>query len=223
MIKNKTDDKETTDDSELKTQEALDVQSVIAPEPTPTLASNAPLTSPALLNRTQTDWESERRKIADISHDALNTFLKTSVVQRADLLRDTLAVSVTVLFGGLTLYFTSGPDHSIIKTQLLLFLSLGVLVVGIVANLIARAEIIKHLQEVSFQIEKNYVNVYGASRAVISDSSTTNIDTVWRVERETPPFPLLRKRGDLGHTISIWTIIIAVVGMSLSFLVVIHL
>lgn len=173
--------------------------------------------------RTQEDWERERRIYADTAHTALNNFLKASVMQRADLLRDVLAVAISVLFGAFTLYFLSGPTHDIIKSPIIFFSSMIVLIFGIVANLVARAEIIKHLQDVSFQIEKNYIDLYVASRAVASIPSRTNIDTVWRAERETPVFPALRKRGDLGHTIAIWTTIVALIGMTFSFIVFIRI
>lgn len=177
--------------------------------PTPQPANDIPPSSHA----TQNDWEADRRRYADVSHDALNTFLRSSVYQRADLLRDTLFIAVTLLVGALTLYFT-GPEN--IKTLPLFFTALAILAVGIVANLIARAEIVAHLQQVSYQIERNYLNIYGASRDVLSNTTRTNIDTAWRVEREAPVFPNLRKRGEYGPQVSIWTIILAIIGIGLS-------
>lgn len=178
-------------------------------------AANTPLAgSPSATYTSQAEWEADRRTLADVAHNALNNFLKSSVHQRADLLRDTLAVAVTLLIGSLTLYFTQPAN---IKTIPLFFTSVLALVIGIVANLIARGEIVRHLQDVSFQIEKNYITVYGASREVLKMPSVTNIDTAWRVERETPPFPILKRRGLWGHSIAIWTIVIAIVGFTISF------
>jgi hypothetical protein len=187
--------------------EPLPTSSESTTPPTPA----SPLVAPNYQNRTQAEWEAERRKMADVAHVSLNSFLQSSIHQRADLLRDTLAVAVTMLIGSLTLYFTA-PDH--VRTPVLFFISLFVLTAGIVANLIARDEIVRHLQAVSFQVEKNYIDVYVASRNVLNDASTTNIDTVWRVERDRPAFPELRKRGQYGNQIAVWTIVAAIAGMA---------
>lgn len=191
-------------------------------------SSAAPHTPSNLLNTTlpafknNLEWEADRRAVADAKGLAFDRFLKASIIQRADLLRDTLAVAVTITFGALTLYFTSGPDHEVIKTQPLFFISMGIIASGIVANLIARAEIIKHLQAVSFQIENNYLTIYRASRSLLANPTQTNIDSAYRAENENLQFPLLRKRGEYGHTIAIWTIIAGVVGMAASLLLEIH-
>ena len=170
---------------------------------------------PTATYQTQAEWEADRRKLADVAHDSLNSFLKSSIYQRADLLRDTLLVAVTILVGALTLYFTN-PDS--IRTVPLFFAALLVLTSGLVANLVARAEIVRHLQAVSYQIERNYINIYGASRQVLGEPSSTNIDTAWRIERETPAFPELKKRGQYGHLIAIWSIVVSVVGIAVSFI-----
>lgn len=168
------------------------------------------------------EWEADRRALAKARHDALKGFLGSSVMQRTDLLRDTLAVSITILFGALTIYFISGPSHSIIKTQSIFFFSIAVLVLGVIANLIARAEIIKHLQLVSYNIEKNYLDLFEASRNVMKNPAQFNIDTAYRVEGSSPALPNLRWRGENGHTIAIWTIVFCILGITLSFLLNIH-
>jgi hypothetical protein len=163
------------------------------------------------------EWEEDRRALAKARHDALNGFLQASVYQRSELLRDTLAVSVTILFGALTLYFTSGPDHSIIKTVSLFFFGLFVLILGIIANLLARADIITHLQAISHQIEQGYLNVFEASRNLMKNPSQLNIDTAYRVEGTPYDFPILSRRGNYGHTITLWAIIICVASLTASF------
>lgn len=169
------------------------------------------------------EWEEDRRSLSKAQHDALNGFLQSSVIQRADLLRDTLAVSVTILFGALTIYFTSAPDHTIIKTPLLFFFALVSLTIGIIVNLLARTEIISHLQEVSYQIEKNYLNLFVASRNLMKNPSQMNIDTAYRIESELIDFPKLKWRGQYGHVVAIWTIIMCIAALSLSFVLTIRL
>jgi hypothetical protein len=168
------------------------------------------------------EWEADRRALNKAKHDALNGFLAASVMQRVDLLRDTLAVSVSILFGALTIYFTSGPDHDIIKTQFLFFTAIAVLTTGVVANLIARIEIIKHLQEAAFQIERSYLDLFVASREVMKNPSQYNIDNAYRIEGNSPAFPKLNRRANYGHSLSIWSIVVSVVAIMASFSIIVR-
>lgn len=165
------------------------------------------------------EWEDDRRTLGKARHDALNGFLEATVIQRSNLLRDLLAVSITILFGALTLYFTSAPEHEEIKTQWLFFFGLLVLVAGTVTNLIARTQIIRHLQQVSHQIERSYLDLFETSRNVMKNPSQVNIDTAYRIENTPIEFAKLKWVGEHGHRVVIWSLVMCVVTVALSFIV----
>lgn len=159
------------------------------------------------------EWEEDQRSLGKARHDALNGFLEATVIQRSNLLRDLLAVSVTILFGALTLYFA---DISNIKTLWLFYFGLAILVTGIVVNLISRSAIIKHLQDVSHQIEKAYLDLFEASREVMKNPSQYNIDAVYRIENSQIIFSSLTWIGEHGHRLVIWSLVICVISLGLS-------
>lgn len=165
--------------------------------------------------RTQEEWEADRREVASAKHEALDRFVKSTVIQRADLLRDCLVVSVTALIGALTLYYLQNENLSV-KSKPLFFLGTIVISVGIIVNLLARIDIITHLQSTSFQIEDRYLRLFQDSRSYLSNRSQTNLDTVYRTEFESSPFPPLSRLGDRGHKLSVWSLILGVVLIALS-------
>lgn len=204
--------KPITDQDEITTnQHAPDAPDAPANEP-----QHNGYDAPASYNSNK-EWEEDRRSLAKARHDALNGFLQASVIQRTNLLRDMLAVSVTTLLGALTLYFASGPSHDGgIKSQWMFFAGLIVLTLGTAVNLLARSEIIRHLQQISHQIELNYLQLFEASRSVMRQPSQFNIDTAYRVEGAHVEFAKLAWIGEHGHRVAIWSLLICVLLLSLS-------
>lgn len=161
-------------------------------------------------DRTQQEWETDRRQVADAKHDALNKFVNATVIQRVDLLRDCLVVSITALIGAITVFFIK-DGNEFIKTRSLFIIGIVIVALGIIINLMARIEIIKHLQVASFRIEDRYLRLYQDSRAYLSNPSQTNLDTAYRTEYETSSFPPLGKVGENGYRVAVWCLVIGVV------------
>jgi len=161
-------------------------------------------------DRTQQEWETDRRQVADSKHDALNRFVNATVIQRVDLLRDCLAVSITALIGAITVFFIK-DGNDFVKTKALFIVGIVIVAVGIIINLMARVEIIKHLQAASFQIEDRYLRLYQDSRTYLSNPSQTNLDTAYRTEYETASFPPLGKIGENGYKLTVWSLVSGVV------------
>lgn len=161
-------------------------------------------------DRTQQEWETDRRQVADAKHDALNRFVNATVIQRVDLLRDCLAVSITALIGAITVFFIK-DGNEFVKTKSLFIVGIVIVAIGIIINLMARVEIIKHLQAASFQIEDRYLRLYQDSRAYLSNPTGTNLDTAYRTEYETASFPPLGKIGENGYKLAVWSLVSGVV------------
>ncbi|HEX5448058.1 MAG TPA: hypothetical protein VFW90_02550 [Candidatus Saccharimonadales bacterium] len=161
------------------------------------------------------ELESDRKELAKVQQEAFDRFLKASVGQRADLLRDVLAVQVTILIGTAALFFVRGGDD-FIKTKGLFFFSMAVIAVGSVINLLARIEIVNHLQAMSYQIEDRYLRLVRSVRDYLLTPTRTNLDTAYRIEYEFQNFPNLRRIGQEGHKYSIWLLIVGVLGIALS-------
>lgn len=161
-------------------------------------------------DRTQQEWEADRRQVADAKHEALNKFVNATVIQRVDLLRDCLAVSITALIGAITVFFIK-DGNEFIKTKSLFVVGIVIVALGIIINLLARIEIVTHLQASSFQIEDRYLRLYQDSRAYLSNPSQTNLDTAYRTEYETSSFPPLGKIGENGYKLAVWCLVSGVV------------
>ncbi|HSW81641.1 MAG TPA: hypothetical protein VLG40_04565 [Candidatus Saccharimonas sp.] len=147
--------------------------------------------------------------------EATYRFVKTSCNERASFLDSLLTIGVTLLIGAMTFY-TVAPQF--VKTPVLFFVGAACLLICIVMSLAARVEIIRHLQAITYQLEKQSTKVASAARLFRNSADEDNMRAMAAAEVEQIQLDRLKWTGVFGHAYATIFLLLGLLSLSVALL-----
>ena len=175
------------------------------------------------MNPQQVDDEQRFREMgadaaqfAVTGHDAVLRVANTTVSERTSLVRDTLNLAIPIVVGAITLYILS---PKLVKTPVLFFVSISLLLLATIVGLILRMRLLTYIQNITFQLETQLLQITGAARLLRTAPNQPNWENLNRLE--STPVQLHQDKwidSKIGYSSVTVLLLTGVIGITLSLL-----